>query len=95
MKNIFIALFHVLDYLDQFKAIKENLLRGVGHLYPLRTPTYLRLSQKPQFLVFFFWKPSLITLFSEVFQMPQNIGETKQPVKVDDWADEIYAISET
>ena len=25
--------------------------------------------------------------------MPQNIGETKQPVKVDDWADEIYAIS--
>jgi len=27
--------------------------------------------------------------------MPQNIGETKQPVKVDDWADEIYAISET
>ena len=30
----FIALFHVLDYLDQFKAIKENLLRGVGH--PLR-----------------------------------------------------------
>ena len=49
MKNIFIALFHVLDYLDQFKAIKENLLKGVGHL---RTPTYLMLSQKPQFVVF-------------------------------------------
>ena len=32
LKNIFIALFHVLDYLDQFKAIKENLLRQVGHL---------------------------------------------------------------
>ena len=27
--------------------------------------------------------------------MPQNIGETKQPVKVDDWANEIFAISET
>ena len=54
MKNIFIALFHVLDYLDQFKAIKENLLRGVGHLDPLRTPTYLRLSQKPKFVVFFY-----------------------------------------
>ena len=25
--------------------------------------------------------------------MPQNTGETKQPVKVDNWADEIYAIS--
>ena len=25
--------------------------------------------------------------------MPQNIGETKQPVKVDDWAEEIFAIS--
>ena len=23
------ALCHVLDYLDQFKAVKENLLRGV------------------------------------------------------------------
>ena len=58
MKNIFIALFHVLDYLDRFKAIKENLLKGVGHLYPLRTPTSLRLSQKPQF-VGVFLKPSL------------------------------------
>ena len=27
----FIAFFHVLDVLDQFKAIKENLLKGVGH----------------------------------------------------------------
>ena len=54
MKNIFIALFHVLDYLDQFKAIKENLLRQVGHLDPLRAPTHLRLSQKPKFVVFFF-----------------------------------------
>ena len=53
MKNIFIALFHVLDYLDQFNAIKEYLLRGVGHLYPQRTPTYLRLSQKPKFVDFF------------------------------------------
>ena len=52
MKNILIALFYVLDYLDQFKAIKENLLRGVGHLDPLRTPTYLKLSQKPQFVFF-------------------------------------------
>ena len=58
-KIFFIALFHVLDYLDQFKAIKENLLRGVGHPDPLRTPTYLRLSQKPKFVAFFFWKPSL------------------------------------
>ena len=54
LKNIFIALFHVLDYLDQFKAIKENLLRQVGHLDPLRAPTHLRLSQKPKFVVFFF-----------------------------------------
>ena len=34
LKNIFIALFHVLDYLDEFKAIKENLLGGVGRLDP-------------------------------------------------------------
>ena len=40
--------------MDQFKAIKENLLRGVGHLDPLHTPTYLRLSQKPKFVAFFF-----------------------------------------
>ena len=59
LKNIFIALFHVLDYLDQFKAIKENLLRQVGHLDPLRAPTHLRLSQKPKFVGFFFLKPSL------------------------------------
>ena len=52
--EFFIALFHALDYLDQFKAIKGNLLRGVGHLYPLRIPTYLRLSKKPKFVVFFF-----------------------------------------
>ena len=26
--------------------------------------------------------------------MPKNIGETKQPVKVDDWADEIFVGSE-
>ena len=55
MKNIFIAVFHVLDYLDQFKAIKENLLREVGHLDPLRASTHLRLSQKPKFVVFFFF----------------------------------------
>ena len=55
LKNIFNALFHVLDYLDQFKAIKENLLRGVGHLDPLRAPTHLRLSQKPKFVVFLFF----------------------------------------
>ena len=60
MKNIFIALFHVLDYLDRFKAIKEDLLRGVGHLDPLQAPTYLRLSQKPKFVGFFFLKPSLM-----------------------------------
>ena len=48
-----IALFLVLDYFDQFKAIKENLIRGVGHLYTLRIPTYLRLSKKPKFVVFF------------------------------------------
>ena len=59
MEKYFIALFHVLDHLDQFKAIKENLLRGVGHLYPLRIPTYLRLSKKPKFVGFFFWKASL------------------------------------
>ena len=53
LKNIFIALFHVLDYLDQFKAIKENLLRQVVHLDPLRAPTHLRLSQMPKFVVFF------------------------------------------
>ena len=53
MKNIFIALFQVLDYLDRL-AIKENLLRGVGHLDPLRTPTHLRLSQKPKFVVVLF-----------------------------------------
>ena len=64
MKNILIALFHVLDYLDQFKALKENLLRGVGPLYTLRTPTYLRLSQKPQFVFFFLLKPSLSYLCS-------------------------------
>ena len=65
-KIFFIALFHVLDYLDQFKAIKENLLKGVGHLYPLRTPTYLRLSQKPKFVVFFYWSlPSLCALISQ------------------------------
>ena len=29
---MFIALFHVLDYIDQFKAIKENLLRQVGQV---------------------------------------------------------------
>ena len=57
MKNIFYALFHVLDYEDQFKAIKENLLSGIGHKDPLRAPTHLRLSQKPKFLGFF--KPSL------------------------------------
>ena len=53
-----IALFHVLDYLDQFKAIKENPLRQVGHLDPLRAPSHLRLSQKPKFVVFF-WSPPL------------------------------------
>ena len=52
-KNIFIALFPVLDYLDQFKAIKENLLRGVGHLDLLRAPTHLRLCQKPKLVGFF------------------------------------------
>ena len=55
-KNIFIALFHVLDYLDQFKAIKENLLRQVGHLDPLRAPTHLRLSKKPKFVFFFIFE---------------------------------------
>ena len=53
MKNIFYALFHVLDYKDQFKAIKENLLSGIGHKDPLRAPTHLRLSQKPKFVLFF------------------------------------------
>ena len=62
LKNIFIALFHVLDYLDQFKAIKENLLRQVGHLDPLRAPTHLRLSQKPKFVVVFFWSQVDITI---------------------------------
>ena len=53
MRNICNALFHVLDYLDKYKAIKENLLREVGHLDPIRTPTHLRLSRKPKFVVFF------------------------------------------
>ena len=57
LKNICIALFHVLDYLDEFKAIKENLLRGVGYLDPLRAPTHLRLSQKAKFVVFFLSPP--------------------------------------
>ena len=38
------------------------MLKGVGHLHPLWTPTYLRLSRKPQFVGFFFFlKPSLRT----------------------------------
>ena len=35
-----------------FKAIKENVLSGVGHPNPLWTPSPLRLSQKPRFVVF-------------------------------------------
>ena len=54
-----ITLFHVLEHLDQFKAIKENLLRRVGHQDPLLTPPPLRLSQKPKFVVFFFLKDPL------------------------------------
>ena len=72
MKNILIALFHVLDYLDQFKAIKENLLKGVGHLYPLRTPTYLRLSQKPKFVGFFGISSLDNELIDEGFDEVQN-----------------------
>ena len=53
-KYFFIALFYVLAYSDQFKAIKENQLRGVGHQDPLWTPTHLRLSQKPKFVDGFF-----------------------------------------
>ena len=53
-KNLGPKTFHVLDYLDQFKATKENILKQVGHLDPLRAPTHLRLSQKPKFVVFFF-----------------------------------------
>ena len=45
-KMFFIAFFRVLDDLDQFKAIKENLLRGV--------------EQKAQVCSSFFWKASLI-----------------------------------
>ena len=63
MRNIFIALFYVLAYSDQFKTIKENQLRGVGHQDPLRTPTHLRLSQKPKFEDFF-RKPSLCNFTS-------------------------------
>ena len=58
-RGVIYCFLHLLDYLDQFKAIKENLLKGVGHLDPLRTPTHLRLSQKPKFVVLVFFKPSL------------------------------------
>ena len=40
--------FHVLEHLDQFKAIKK-LLRVVGHLDPLLTPPPLRLGKKNKF----------------------------------------------
>ena len=56
-RRVIYCFLHILDYLDQFKEIKENLLRGVGHLDPLRAPTYLRLSQKPKFVVVFFKPP--------------------------------------
>ena len=32
------ALFHILEYLDQFKTIKETLLRSIGPLEPPRAP---------------------------------------------------------
>ena len=79
----FIELFHVLDYLDQFKAIKENLLRGVGHLYPLRIPTYLRLSQKPKFVVFLFFfegfpkQTQLVCLEKESFKKNAKSVDTE------------------
>ena len=43
------SLFHVLEHLDQFKAIKETLLRGLGISTP-PDPSPLRLSQKPKFI---------------------------------------------
>ena len=52
----FVALFDVLEYLDQ---LKRNPVKGVGHSDPLRTPPPLRLSQMPKFVVFFFLRGPL------------------------------------
>ena len=59
MEYIFIALFDVLEYLDQFK---RKPVKGVGHSDPLRTPPPLRLSQKPKFVVFFFGGVPLVLI---------------------------------
>ena len=63
----FIALFDVLEYLDQFK---RKLVKGVGHSDPLLTPPPLSLSQKPKFWSFLEGSPLEFKISIYVFFMP-------------------------